>query len=170
MKKIAFAVIFILLALLFIMLGGVGVVFGILLILIAVKLFSTGLKSFSRKKSNTPYKVNDGIVFPKQLKNGQRLYKVYDHVSICVISGKEPNFALLHTKDKLEFRKEPTNRYDSRAIAVYDGKQRLGYLFRGTGQDMTHDFMDKGQVILARLQGVDIENGMLFMKVAYYRK
>lgn len=108
--------------------------------------------------------------FPSELENGQRLYKVYKQVDICVISGQEPSFFTLKMGAKLVFMQEPANRYDSRAVAVYDENQKLGYLYRGVGQDMTNDFIDKGNVILARLTHIDRVNKILKMDVAYYYK
>ena len=113
---------------------------------------------------------NANPVFPTVLSNGQRLYKTYDRVEICVIRGREPNFSTLKIGDALLFRQEPSNPYDSKAIAIYDGTQQIGYIYRGIGQDMTNDFINRGDTVLALLREIDSRNKLLFMDTAYYRK
>ncbi len=106
--------------------------------------------------------------FPSELPNGERLYKQYDYIEICIINGEEPDFKTLNIGDKLTFIKQPTNMYDPRAIAIYNKNQKLGYVSRGIGQDMTHDFLDQGNPILAELSAVDKKQKKLKMHIAYY--
>lgn len=107
-------------------------------------------------------------IFPQKLNSGQYLYKEYQHISICVIEGKEPDFSQLRVGDWLEFRKEPFNKADSNAVAIYDRFQRIGYLWSGTGQDMTNEFLEKGFAVFAFLS--EINGNALYMHCAYYKR
>lgn len=54
---------------------------------------------------------------------------------------------------------EPKNKYDPRAIALYIGRYQIGYLLKGTLQDMVHDYMDKKWPIIANLSSIRLVNG-----------
>ena len=114
-----------------------------------------------------PPKTSSGF-FPQKLNSGQYLYKEYSGISICVISGEEPDFSQLHVGDWLELRKEPFNKNDPKAVAVYDRFQRIGYLYRGIGQDMSNDFIEKGYAVFAVLSAID--GTALYMNCAYYKR
>lgn len=111
---------------------------------------------------------NDECRFPTELEDGQRLYKEYQHIQICIIDGSEPDFSALHLKDKLTLMQEPGNEYDPDAVVIYDGDVKLGYCYRGIGQDMTNDFLSKGNTVLAELSFIDKMDNILKMHIAYY--
>lgn len=115
-----------------------------------------------------PVRKETSGLFPAKINSGQYLYKEYQHVRICVIEGKEPDFSQLQVGDWLELRKEPFNKADPKAVAVYDRFQRIGYLWGGVGQDMANDFLDKGYAVFAFL--TEIQGSELYLSYAFYKR
>lgn len=147
--------------------GVLGVIFGLIL------LGGSGWMIYRTfKKRKKPARKNESaeITFPETLaETGETLYKTYDRVKLCIIQEEPPNYSLIHAGDCLELRQEPENPYDSKAIAVYDGEQRIGYIYRGAGQDMTNDFLKRGNTVLTYVQEKNMDFGEIYMKMAYYK-
>ena len=124
----------------------------------------------NRNKSSSEIKKHykEEIKFPKDY-DGQKLYKVYEEIDICVITNNRPDYTALRIGGDLSLRQEPENKYDSRAVAVYQNGRRIGYLYRGFGQDMTNDFLSRGDIVKAILTYIDSKNDILKMAIAYYR-
>lgn len=153
--------------------GGPGIAIGLFFLAVALLIPFVGMIYRSRKqedKEKRPSNVPDMDLFPQELNNGQRLYKYYSRIEICVIEGKEPDFSALHAGDRLELKQEKSNQFDPNAVAVYDGLQQIGYLYRGIGQDMSNDFINHGNIIVAYLSEINAKEKRLFMNMAYYRK
>ncbi len=155
--------------------GVLGVIFGLIL------LGGSGYMIYSKiKKAKSKPEVDvhevlsalgiENVHFPEVLENGQKFYKEYDRVQICVIRGDMPDFSKLTVNNRLDLVQEPENLYDKKAVAVYDNGYRIGYMFRGEGQKMTNDFINRGESVIAFLQAIDHENKKLYMKMAYYKK
>ena len=66
------------------------------------------------------------------------------------------------------FRQEPENTYDRRAIAVYLGRERIGYFYRGHGQDITNRWINSGNKTAGFISSVDTPYGCARFKIAYY--
>lgn len=47
---------------------------------------------------------------------------------------------------------EPSNEHDDRAIALYISGNKIGYMLRGTLQDMVHDYFDQNLPVKASLE------------------
>lgn len=122
------------------------------------------------KKINNTEKIFDGHIEFPSIKNNQNLYKVYNNVDICVITSRPPNYDDLKLGEKLTFEQEPTNPHDINAVAIYQNGKRLGYLYRGTGQDMTNDFLRRGDFVEGVLTYIKADEDTLKMDVAYYKK
>lgn len=56
--------------------------------------------------------------------------ETYSIVGTAFVEGGEQIMATLATGDVLSLVREPTNRFDPNAIAVYAGKNRIGYIPR----------------------------------------
>lgn len=92
----------------------------------------------------------------------------YKDVKLCIIKGKEPDFSKLSVGDLIAFKKEPENEYDKKAVAAYCNSQKIGYIYRGTGQDMTNDFLSRNEKsVKANIS--KIENGNIYYDVNYYK-
>lgn len=64
---------------------------------------------------------------------------------------------------------EPNNKYDANAIRIMIDNMPVGYVYRGKIQDMIHDFIRKGDPVIAKLSFIDNENGRATMAVAFYK-
>lgn len=63
-------------------------------------------------------------------------------------AGASNWIAKLHVGQKLRLEREPTNRFDPNAVAVYIFQQCLGYLSRGVAGEIA-PIMDAGTTITA---------------------
>lgn len=150
--------------------GAFGWVFGFILSGGSGWMIYRTFKSRRKPARKNPAQKNEAaeITFPAELA-GETLYKTYDRVKLCIIQDDPPNYSLIHAGDCLELRQEPENPYDSKAVAVYDGNQRIGYIYRGAGQDMTNDFLRRGNTVLTYVQEKNMDFGEIYMKMAYYK-
>lgn len=95
----------------------------------------------------------------------------YTNINVCIIRGQEPDYSLLRIHDEITFAKEPTNVYDSNAVAVFDKARniKVGYLYKGSLQDMVNDFISGGHPIRSRITDITPE-GKIQIEVAFYRR
>jgi len=102
--------------------------------------------------------------------NGFPMAYRYNGVDVCILRGKEPNFALLELGMKVDFVPEPENTYDSNAVIVKVGGIEVGYLYKGVMQDMVNNFILWGWPIFACI--VEIKPGEKAMKMfmAFYKE
>lgn len=73
---------------------------------------------------------------------------------------------------EISLKPEPSNRYDDRAIALYIDCQKIGYLLKGTLQDMTHDYLSKNWPIVVTLSSLEYINGEYqgYIDISFYRE
>lgn len=95
----------------------------------------------------------------------------YTNINVCIIRGQEPDYSQLHIHDEITFAKEPTNAYDSNAVAVFDKARniKVGYLYKGSLQDMVNDFISGGHPIRSRITDITPE-GKIQIEAAFYRR
>lgn len=69
-------------------------------------------------------------------------------------------------------QQEPENKYDNRAIALYASGHQIGYMLRGTLQDMANDYIEKGWPIKATLTSLKFVGGEYqgYISLSYYRE
>lgn len=79
---------------------------------------------------------------------------------------------LLRPGVEIILKPEPMNKYDNRAIALYICNNQIGYILRGTLQDMVHDYMDKNLPIKATLRSLMFVGGEYqgYFDISFYRK
>lgn len=67
---------------------------------------------------------------------------------------------------------EPKNKYDSRAVALYISGNKIGYLLKGTLQDMANDYIESGWPIRCVLSGLKFSGGEYkgYVHLFFYRK
>ena len=106
---------------------------------------------------------------------GQQKAYEYDDVKLYIVPGQEPVFDDLELGMDIDFIQEPNNKYDSRAVFAATsassgyGQKKIGYLYRGKLQDMVNDFIDSCLPILAHIESVDSNNGVVKIHIAFYR-
>ncbi len=69
----------------------------------------------------------------------------------------------------LDFKPEPENEYDNRAVAIYAKGIKLGYVFRGANQDMINDYIEKGWYFKGFLSKISPEEQMTLYKIGFYK-
>lgn len=73
---------------------------------------------------------------------------------------------------RITLQPESFNPADDRAIAMYVGGYKIGYVLRGTIQDMIHDYLDQGLPVLAHLEKFSYYSGDYHGKytIQFFRK
>ena len=81
------------------------------------------------------------------------------------------NKKLLFPGAEVSLKPEPKNKYDNRAIALYVSGHQIGYLRKGTLQDMAHDYMAKQWPIKATLSSLNLIHGEYqgYISLSFYR-
>lgn len=69
----------------------------------------------------------------------------------------------------LDFRPEPENEHDPKAIAIYLENKRIGYVYRGQTQDMIHDWIRRKELYLGYLNRIFIDEGNVTFKIGFYK-
>ncbi len=101
--------------------------------------------------------------------NGEHLKYSYESVELYVVENNKPNFAQLSLGSSIDFIPEPTNEYDSKAIMVYTNGIKLGYLNKGTLQDMVNDYLNKSLPIVSHLTYLDNETTSIKVFIGFYK-
>ncbi len=90
---------------------------------------------------------------------------VYDCVPIY---RPDASFSEIFMYDSVDVVPEPSNPYDSNAISFVFHGNVIGYLNKGTLQDMTHDFLNRGDLVKAQVQ--KIEGCKIYLKLFFCQK
>lgn len=91
-----------------------------------------------------------------------------------------PPFEVVSKLDKKRLRAgasvilkpEPKNEYDNRAVALYVSGCKIGYLLKGTLQDMANDYISRGWPIEATLSSLRLAGGEYqgYITLSFYHK
>lgn len=113
-------------------------------------------------------------IHPSSLAGGYYRSYHYDDIKFYppVEMVSKVNKNLLRPGAEILLKPEPKNKYDNRAIALYVYNYQIGYLLRGTLQDMVHDYMAKKWPIKATLQSLNLIDGEYqgYITLSFYRK
>lgn len=126
--------------------GIAAVLIGIVFLLIGLRKNGI-LRSLFRKKSS-----GTSIEIPAYHYNDVKFFPPAEIVD--VVPRK-----YLRAGAKLTLRKEPSNSYDDRAVAIYSGDHKIGYLLRNRLQDMANEYIDCGWHIDVTLDKLKKEAG-----------
>ena len=69
----------------------------------------------------------------------------------------------------LTFKQEPENPHDGKAVAVYLGTAKIGYVYRGTVQDMINDYIKRNWIIFGYLNKYSVADKKATYKIGFYR-
>lgn len=86
----------------------------------------------------------------------------YDFVELF---RPDPGFSELFEYDVLDVLQDPQNEYDNKAIVFKFHGNTIGYLYRGTLQDMANDYFSNGYEVHAQVQKV--EDHKVFVKLFF---
>lgn len=88
--------------------------------------------------------------------------------SLCIID-KSFNVASLKCGEDIKFMQEPDNEYDSKAVAVYFGELKIGYVFKGMIQDMINDWIKRADYFRGYINKIFIEENKATYKIGFYK-
>ena len=69
----------------------------------------------------------------------------------------------------ISFVQEPENEYDDRAVAIYLNDNKLGYVYRGTTQDMINDWIKRNWQVVAYINKFNISERKVTYKIGFYK-
>ncbi len=103
---------------------------------------------------------------PPNVVNSKYLRYYYSKVKIATEKSLNLDTSLIGKW--VELVQEPTNQYDENAIMVSYNDTKLGYLFKGTLQDMANRWLSSsdGKELLSKVE--DIENNIVYVYLAFY--
>lgn len=106
--------------------------------------------------------------FPELYQGVEKTYE-YEDVKLYTVPEECPNFNGIRLYGRVEFIQEPENLYDDKAVYVTQSGVKLGYLYRGTLQDMANDYLRRGRKLLGVVSGLDYQNGVITISMAFYK-
>lgn len=90
-------------------------------------------------------------------------------VSIAVPIDVPVDFSELILYTRVSFKLEPENPFDDRAVAVYCGGQKIGYLFKGKMRDWVYDQIEDENPVMGTLISFDAEARKISVDIAFYK-
>lgn len=118
--------------------------------------------------ASSPTKKSTALM-PKSVEEIPLAYH-YEAVDVAIIRGMEPDFSQLKINMPVTFEPEPTNQYDPNAVIVKTGNLKIGYLYKGTRQEMTLDYIRRGDPIRSHIVEVDKANNSVKVAIGYYKE
>ena len=78
----------------------------------------------------------------------------------------------LYSGAEIQLKQEPYNEYDNRAVALYISGQQIGYMLRGTLQDMANDYIENRWPIKVTLSSLKKYGGEYhgYVNFKFYRE
>jgi hypothetical protein len=78
----------------------------------------------------------------------------------------------LYPGAEIQFKQEPDNENDNRAVALYISGKQIGYMLRGTLQDMCNDYIENRWPIKATLSSLEKNGGEYYgyVNLQFYRE
>lgn len=76
---------------------------------------------------------------------------IYNDVKIFIPPDREPDYESIKFDRRIELIQEPDNEYDSGAIKVMQNGNFIGYMYRGTLQNMINDWIELGLPVDAEM-------------------
>lgn len=71
---------------------------------------------------------------------------------------------------ELQFKQEPENEYDKKAVAIYTmSGEKIGYLYKGKIQDMVNDYLRLGLPVWGAVSLIDTDDNRYEIAITFYR-
>lgn len=81
-----------------------------------------------------------------------------------------PAEKLLYKSGKeIVFAREPENEYDNNAVAVYLDGERIGYVYKGSTQDMVNDWLKRDEPVLGHLSRILPDVNKVTYMIGFYK-
>ena len=138
---------------------GIGWLIDIVLIALKLRKVSNQKKTVIHNKSAAPVGVEPAYHY-----EDVKFYPPTDMIK------KVPKH-LLKAGVRVDLQTEPYNDYDSRAVALYVSGHQIGYMLRGTLQDLANDYMRQSRPIVATLVSLEFIDGEYqgYISLSFYR-
>lgn len=94
----------------------------------------------------------------------------YTGVNVAGARIRVEDFQSIRPGTQIDFLPEPTNPHDSKAIQIWSDNQWLGFVHRGTLQDMLHDFLKQGNPVFAMVDAVLPDEKRVTYALGFYRE
>lgn len=103
------------------------------------------------------------------VKDGNQLTYSYEDVELYTLPEQMPDFSKVRMYGFVDFIQEPENPYDSNAVYVMLDDIKLGYLYKGTLQQMVNDFIRRGDKVIGFVSGIDSQNHKFQIDMGFYQ-
>lgn len=116
----------------------------------------------------------------KSVPDGEKNYNLFEDVtdgavlcyeyeeSLCLLDGAF-DYIPGNGGKPLTFKQEPENLHDEKAVAVYLNVVKIGYIYRGTVQDMFNDYMKRGWRVFGYLNKYSVCDNKATYKIGFYK-
>lgn len=112
----------------------------------------------------------DGLVVVPTTAAGIPIAYHYKDVNIYTPDRLDVDLTQVDLGLRVTFRFEPDNPYDKKAVAVYVGEWKIGYMKRGKIRDMLIDWVGRKHPFWACITGIDDEEREIYILLAFYRE
>ena len=135
------------------LLGGSAVVFIVGLALLAASQFLIKEKSVPAKAETPTIKNEENPnksvkhSFPCVAAN-EGIFRAFTYIKVCFIGDMFNDF-MSNIDKPLTLRQEPENEYDNKAIALYLGDVKCGYMYKGNLKDIVNSYFANGYTMKA---------------------
>ena len=127
------------------------------------KIINSGNKNEKILKSNT-------VPFMEVIDNWILKWKYMD-VLIAGTCYRNIDYSKLSFNTTIKLKKEPDNVYDNNAIQIFQGDLFLGYMPKGTLQNMLNKYLDnENYFVFSKLSLIDETDQKLQIQIAFYKE
>lgn len=88
--------------------------------------------------------------------------------NLCLIDGAIESVKGNGGK-KIHFKQEPENEHDNKAVAVYLGRKKIGYVYRGLVQDMCNDYLKREWPVIGHINKYSVDKNKTTYKIGFYK-
>lgn len=104
-----------------------------------------------------------------KVEEGKQLKYSYEDVELYTLPEQMPDFSKVKLYGFVDFMQEPENTYDQNAVYVMQDGIKLGYLYKGTLQNMVNDFIHKSDKVIGFVSRIDKQNHKFQIDMGFYK-
>lgn len=118
---------------------------------------------------NTVESTLRGFPTPPEYHLGWKLKYNYTDVKVAVPNMEYFKEKMNASSLSLSMLQQMNNQYDPKAVMLVDGTEVVGYLYRGTLQDMANDWISREDLCKARVSKIDLEKEEVYLTLDFYK-
>lgn len=104
--------------------------------------------------------------FDPIIDNSVLCYEYDDNICLCENTF---NIASENLGKQLTLLQEPENEYDKKAVAVYLGDNKLGYIYKGNIQKMANDWLNRNDAYSIYISKTDADENKVSFRIGFYK-